>query len=230
MIFHDANTAIFTRAEAKALAAFASADETRLHLNAVLVDFATGAAVTTDGHRLAKSNSAACFDGAEPCLIPLDAWMRAIKACSKKTHGILVQRAGAAVTLTAIDPGHCPLRMFGSEDGPTAEALPQWALGAVQANLRTVQFPPYEQVIPSADAQNAETWKGYGDTAGTHPRTKTIGVNARYVGDCALVAIAAGNETGGVELHLPPGPLDPIVGKCEGPEGSWTVVVMPMRI
>mgnify|MGYP001600396108 FL=1 len=226
MQFHNANTAVFTRADAKALAAFASTDQTRQHLNCVLVDFARGAAVATDGHRLAKANSAACFADAAPCLVPLDAWTRAIKACSKSRCGILVRRAGAAVRLDTIDPGnHVPLKSFGGEESPDVSLC---SLATVETRSLDVQFPPYERVIPDMAAQHADTYTGFGDDKGEHPRAKAIGFNMRYLGDVQLTAEAAGCK--GAELHPGPGPLDPLVALCNGSEGSWTVVVMPIRI
>lgn len=232
MFFHDANTAIFSKAEIKALAEFASKDTTRAHLNAVLVDFAKGSAVSTDGHRLAKSNSAACFADAPPCLIPLDAWERAGRLCRKASHGVLVKRDGDRVNLTAIDPGSFRLDMFGGPDGPEPEAMSRFALGSVEARCPDAQFPPYEQVIPNMGDQEAETYTDHstGDPV-VKPRTTVFGMNARYLGSLGLCAIAAGHaRTEGVELHPGPGPLDPLLALCNGPDGAWTVVVMPMRI
>ncbi len=235
MFFASKDIAAFTKAEVKALAAHASTDATRQHLNAVLVDFAAGAAVTTDGHRLAKCNSAQPFPDAEPCLIPLDAWERAGKLCRKACQGVIVVREGQTARLVAVDQAPAARDSAASFAAELAKGEPiplPFVLGTVECRQPDAVFPPYGQVIPGLEAQGADTYESYDkDDKGTKPRAKVFGMNTRYLGDIGLCAIAAGCErTMGAELHLGPGPLDPLLALCKGPEGSWTVVVMPMRI
>lgn len=217
MQFYTANRALFTKAEAKALAAHASTDKTRPHLNCVCIDFARGSAVATDGHRLAKSNFAASFAGAAQCLVPLAKWQRAIKACSKKNSGILVERYMPGtrdhVTLTALEPGSLQLETLAHPvDGP--EDLSRWTLATIRAVCTEAKFPPYEQIIPS--------------TEGRSPAAM-LGINTHYLADLQLVALAAGERTMGVQVFLG-AELDPVIFKSEGPAGSWLAIVMPMRI
>jgi hypothetical protein len=211
MRFHDPNTAIFSCAEAKALAAFASTDAASTQaLRSVCIDFARGAAVATDGHRLAKSNGAQSFAAAPQLLVPLPAWQQALKACSgKKRSGVVARREDHGVELSVIDAGPYDLMSLGGSADCARLTL---------ATIRTAPFvddtfPDYERVIPELAPDRA---------------ISRFGVNPCYLADLHLVAKAAGGSF--IEVLPPPDEYTPLVVRAEGSEGSWLVLVMPVRL
>lgn len=219
MRFHQAS-AIISKAEALALVEFASTDETRLHLNCVAFDWAEGSVVATDGHRLVRANSQPKHE-APMTLVPRDALVRAAKACKRKTFAILVVPG----ELRVLDCG--PLRPEGfiGDDAPDATGLGTFTESVIHFRSPDVAFPPYEQVIPTLDAQHADSYQGYGENSGTHPRSKRFGANANYLCSLALVATAAGHD--GVEVNPGPSEMDPILVRVGD---AWTAVIVPMRI
>ena len=78
----EANTFTISKAEARALVAFASPDETRQHLNAILFDPSNGAAVATDGHTLVRLKGLGCAVG-PAFLVDRDTLEKASKLAKK---------------------------------------------------------------------------------------------------------------------------------------------------
>ena len=193
-----------TKLEARALLAHASKDETREHLASIHVDPARGAVVATDGHRLALCNGAepsACFAFS----VPREAIERAQKASKPASMVRLTLRSDGRVDV-AVDLPNSTLTE---------------TIAATEANDGR-QFPPYQQIVP--------------DRSAVQPATTALGFNAKYFGDMALCAVAAGlDKTTGVQF-LGSVPQDknpelaPMLFTSTGPEGTWSIVVMPMRI
>jgi hypothetical protein len=200
-------TFILTKEEARALCEFSSNDPTRLTLNSILLDAARGAAVATDGHRLARvltapgeKNDPNVSPETAPAMLPRDALLAAIKRTGR-TESIAVtllpDQQLAVGTL-----GECPL------------AQPPTAVVTVAA--RDAQFPPYEQVIP---------------TTGDYTPCPAWGMAAEYLSAVKLVAAATCSPSGGVVVYPPANVLDPIRIEANGPAlSAWTVVIMPMRV
>lgn len=109
-----------------------SADETRAHLNSVLIDVADSACVATDGHRLAVHEiprNATDGEAFPRTMLSREDVSRIVKAIGKKPIGQAeIVRDGANVTV----------RYFGVT----------LTMSAVDA-----AFPPWRQVMPSADSE-----------------------------------------------------------------------------
>jgi hypothetical protein len=212
MRFHDPNTAIFSCAEAKALAAFASTDaDGHKALHSVCIDFARGAAVATDGHRLVKSNGAQSFAGAAQLLVPLPPWQQALKACAgKKKSGVLVRRDAHDVALLAIDAGPYDLMSLGGSGDCARLTIATILTEPVVDHT----FPDYEQVIPELAPDRAIAHR--------------FGLNPCYLADLHLVAKAAGRSF--IEVLPPPDEYSPLVVRAQGYDGSWLVLIMPTRL
>jgi DNA polymerase III subunit beta len=223
-----------------------STDETRLHLNSLLVEVGEHGirCVSTDGHRLAWS----CHDDA--AVLPAAKWLIPLKGAAE------LRRIAEAA-------GDGELR-FGVS-GPALFVLSGDATTSIK--LTDAQFPPYEQVIPKSSTatvrtdraafanavravalaasdrtggvrlafgpgkigiatESPEGGEGGDELAADCDHTAIVGVQARYLLDvCA--AMACDEIAIGVS-----GELDPLTVVPATAEDSWESghVVMPCRI
>ena len=232
-----------------------STDETRMHLNSALFEWDANRVrmVTTDGHRLSKSEVVLAEKEANATmLIPLKGVSELKRLCDE------------ARTESTEEDASRQLEMV--QSGPNAF----FDLAGFQFSVKVVdgQFPPYEQVIPEtseravraprlamADALRAvsvaandrtggvkvtlspgkmrfesespESGEGFDEVPVEYDGADvTIGFNARYFLD-VLTAMDADE----ILLELS-GELDPAVLKpaSEQAEASYLSVIMPMRI
>ncbi len=127
---HDTDTATFTltKADCRALLAFAAKDATRPHLAVVNFDPAGGFAAATDGHALVKAQNCGRSDG-DAYSVPRAQFEAAARLLRRKDHRLTVSRIGDTVGLLAHD-----------ETGAH--------LGNVVTPPANATFPPVDQVIP----------------------------------------------------------------------------------
>lgn len=145
-----------------------STDETRAHVNSALFEMGPSGMlmVTTDGHRLTKVEVADRSDVAFHALIPLKAIteLRKLVDGAKKSP-VEIRMSGAHTAFFAVD-------------GFT-----------FSVKLVDAQFPPYQQVIPTAPRHNIAV-----------PRLA-------FADALKAVQLAASDRIGGVKLTLVPGAL-----------------------
>ncbi len=135
---HDSQAFELDKPELRAVMAFASADETREHLNAVHFDAEAGAVVATDGHTMIRCNSMAKGKGA--FTVPLAALQLAAKVMTRKAHVLRVSRFKddcAAVEVFDTTNERSPKRVAG------------WTPGTVD------NFPPYDAVVGGLNHESA---------------------------------------------------------------------------
>jgi len=197
---------VFTKAELKALLAFASEDGTRPHLSSVFFEPEKGSAVTMDGHVLARVKNSGTFKG-RPFLVHRDDLERLAKAtaardtCSVTFEGRHPRvRAGELGVKLTVHP-------LGREDVPGSETM----VTPVDA-----AFPPYEQTIPV-----------YGD----RKPVARVGLNASYLAQLAPIAKIC-SDSCGVICELGESALDPALFTARDAKAGceWTMVIMPMRV
>lgn len=218
----------------------ASGDESRPHVNAVMLRFHgdNATAVATDGHRLTLVGSDA--DGGREALVPLGSAFAILRALEKAENTV-------EVSASKVDLFVC--------EGATR----------VSARLIDATFPPYRQVIPQlskavavapkaalADAlksvglaasektsgvkltvsgggitvssETPEAGAGYDEVPVEYSGPEvTVGINAGYMAHALTCC-----DTDDVELHVA-GELDPVLILPHG-SGDVRAVVMPMRI
>jgi DNA polymerase-3 subunit beta len=148
-----------------------SADETRAHVNSALFEWSGDRVrmVTTDGHRLSKMEATVAGTSATATmLIPL----KAIGELRRLTD----QAKGEKVAVLTIQ-----------QSGPNAFFHVAGMMFSVK--LVDAQFPPYQQVIPSAPARTVRA-----------PRAKLMDA-------LKAIQLAASDRTGGVKLALVPGAI-----------------------
>lgn len=218
-----------------------STDETRLHLNSLLVEFSeTGLrCVATDGHRLATAAIAGTDWKPLRMLVPL-------KGVTELRR--MVDGAGDDDLALSVDGGTLFLR----HESHT-----------VSVKLVDAQFPPWEQVVPKSSegsavvmlapfadavravslsasdrtggvvltlgdgaikiaAESAEAGEGSDEVQAYTTREQKIGVNARYVLD-----VCSALECDEIEIGYS-GELDPVTINPVG-GGDSQFVIMPMR-
>jgi len=202
----------------KAVLATASADETRPHLCGVLVEIkastsarlATMRLVTTDGHRLTRLDVSLPTDSNpvdSSVMLPTASVVSLLKALSPKKAN-----ANHPIELELI-PGEprqpSTVRFTNLIDGSST---------AFRTTDPDYTFPPYDKVIP-AKREQAE-----------NEGTNSIGLNARYLADLAVVAnFASSDKHGGVRLTVA-GDRDPVRVDMTNGTAEAVVVIMPMRI
>ena len=127
MIF-SAGSVSFTKAQLKALVAHASTDTTRPHVSSVYFNASEGAAVSTDGHRMAVCEG----EGRAPWtyLVPRDAAETALRAKGAETFILNV----ATFDVCAFDKANRKIATIPAEQPKNGEGKP-------------VAFPPYRQVM-----------------------------------------------------------------------------------
>jgi len=152
-----------------------STDDSRLALNSALIEEEPGRLriVTTDGHRLTKAEaSIPSASSSQPLLIPLKGIQQLKRICddvlAEASKHEDTQNAEAKIDLL--------------RQGPNAF----FRAGALEFSVKLVdaQFPPYEQVIPSASERVV--------------RAPRLGVADAL----KAVSVAASDRTGGVKLTL----------------------------
>ena len=128
---HDTDTATFTltKADCRALLAFAAKDATRPHLAVVNFDPAGGFAAATDGHTLVKAQNCGRSDG-DAYSVPRSNFEAAVRLLRKRDDTLCVSLSSGALSLEAR-----------SGDGSL--------LGCGTAVPVSQGFPPVDQVIPS---------------------------------------------------------------------------------
>ena len=147
-----------------------STDETRPHLNAALVEVEGGVArmVATDGHRLSKSESHVDGHGSARMLVPL----KAVQEVRRLAEDLLAAQVDdRSIRVIAAGP-----HAFFIANGMT-----------FGAKLVDAQFPPWQQVIPTAPAKMLRA-----------PR-------ALLADAIRAVSVAADSKTNGVRLALSKG-------------------------
>jgi DNA polymerase-3 subunit beta len=233
-----------------------STDETRMHLNSALFEWEADHVrmVTTDGHRLSKSEVVLADKEANATmLIPLKGVAELKRLCDEARNESSEENEGTR-----------QLEMV--QSGPNAF----FDLAGFQFSVKLVdgQFPPYEQVIPEtseravraprlamADALRAvsvaandrtggvkvtlssgkmrfesespESGEGFDEVPVEYDGAEvTIGFNARYFLD-VLTAMDTDEILLGLSGELDPAVLKPV---SEQAESSYLSVIMPMRI
>lgn len=233
-----------------------STDETRMHLNSALFEWDADHVrmVTTDGHRLSKSEVVLPDKEANATmLIPLKGVSELKRLCDE-----------ARGESSDDDSGARQLEMV--QSGPNAF----FDLAGFQFSVKLVdgQFPPYEQVIPEAseravraprlamadalravsvaandrtggvkvtltpgkmrfESESPESGEGFDEVPVEYDGAEvTIGFNARYFLD-VLTAMDADEILLGLSGELDPAVLKPA---SERTEASYLSVIMPMRI
>ncbi len=223
-----------------------SSDETRYHLNGVLLesDGEILRMVSTDGHRLSKIE-------------------RKLPGFPKLDQGVILPRKGLAEIARALDAasGECELAIH------RPYAFVKVGNAVLSAKLVEAQFPPYQQVIPKASERQAMVDRAKLVEAlqrvAILASEKTSGVRLRFDGD-ALELVSDNPDLGEareeiavdyrgkavtisfnaryltellirmgdaeIEMSLG-GELDPCIlrGKAERTDGSYLGVIMPMR-
>jgi hypothetical protein len=129
-------TCRLTKAQLRALIAHASRDETRPHVNCILLDPVARCAVATDCHRLAILESIR-FDGdGSAALLSVESAELACKAATRKGDTIdlvIATRTG----------GRAEIRDANDRERAT-----------VAVTCFDAEFPPYRQVIPDLDGES----------------------------------------------------------------------------
>jgi len=120
-------TWIFDKSELSALVKCASRDEGRVNLTTIALDADRGAAVSTDGHRLAR-----CFASEKPAA-------KGIAVISREDADILAKRARRGDEI-AIRP-NC-------ETAAVTLAGAHGTIVSSEIKLQKVAFPPHDQVVP----------------------------------------------------------------------------------
>jgi hypothetical protein len=195
---HDQETGAFhlSKDGCRALLAFASQDQTRAHIACVHFDPGNGVACATDGHTMLRARNCGRSAHREAFSVPRDAFEQASRMLRKAGDELVVSGGGAEVVL----------RAHGERSGP---------LGELRCRPVDGQFPPYNEVVPSAPPTRA---------------VPVIGMNGDYLARIALVQRAA--ESHACRLMLPADDLSPAVIETEGRSQptTWTAVIMPCRV
>lgn len=216
------NAFVFSKAEARALLAHASDDETRMHLAGVTLDHAAARAFATDGHRAVVAQARPDSPTAsprKPLVVPREEWTRALKMVPHS--GVLVARLGpgtvddGAPTALAWPERLVALEARSTVNGETHDDGP--LLAGIQARAPDVTPPPIMQVIPPINLQDS--------------RVAYCNLNAKYLADLALVAKAADPAGCALRMFAAVDLLSPIVFRCPSKDGAtdWIGVVMPIR-
>lgn len=152
-----------------------SSDETRLHLSSALFELEQNRVrmVTTDGHRLSKMEIRASeVKGGSTMLIPHKGILELRRLCDEASSD---GETGSTAKLELIQLGsNVHFKLAGFE---------------FSVKLVDAQFPPYQQVIPSASANAIRA-----------PRSSLADA-------LKAVALAASDRTGGVKLTLTSGAM-----------------------
>ncbi len=220
-----------------------STDETRLHLNSMLLegDRARGLlrAVATDGHRLTVAEVTAIGVSAFSILIPLKGIVNVIEKLCAVADEIELSQTG--LTLFAKGGGiEATVKLAEAQFPPYQQVIPGDSAGTATAD-RLALLGAIEAVAVSASdrtggiglkfadgllslrSESPDTGEGEDEVAIEYVgQGETVGVNARYLIDALRVL---GSEQVTIEHGRE---LDPVVVKPVG--GSGVAVVMPLRL
>jgi DNA polymerase-3 subunit beta len=223
-----------------------STDDTRLHLNSALFDWKGKAVrmVSTDGHRLSRSEIQVEKSNEASMLIPLKGILELKRLCEEASEGeVLTLRksgpnaffdiAGFSLSIKLVEAQFPPYEQVIPQSSEVKVVAPRQAIAdalravAVAANDRTggVKLSLSKGAIRFS-SESSEGGDGYDEVPVDYSGPEmTIGFSAKYFLD-AVGAI----ETDEIELGLS-GELDPAVVSPHGAEGSsFVAVIMPMRI
>ena len=193
-----------------------SKDGTRPQLNGVLFEFGRDrlTLVSTDGHRLTKTEAPYHSNAPKGPREPFDALIRAADA-------IALLKAVKGTQTQALEPIELVKGSGAQTSGKIIADMP------IQGNtlLLTIEtdanFPPYEKVIP--ELRKAEL-----------TGTTAIGVNGDYLGDVGKAAkhLASGSKVGRGIRWTVAGERDPIRVELKNIDRmiESVIVIMPMRI
>lgn len=220
-----------------------STDETRLHLNSLMIE-STGdvlRAVSTDGHRLTVVERKTATAKAFKVLVPLRSVMEIQKFATAaedqalKVYGddriLFVERDGVSMSTKLVDAQFVPWEQVVPKSAAATCIVDRQALLSavraveVAASDRTggvkLSFEAGHVDVSTEDSVNGE---GYDRVEAEFEGQKVeVGFAARYVAD-ALSAIECERVTIGLN-----GDLDPILVTPESGDG-FSATIMPMRI
>lgn len=235
---------ILSRREAMAALAHAGDDSTRPHLSAVTIDHDRGSYSATDGHRLAigiaeyaQGEPRDRIPRAHPApgvgLVARDVLAAAIKACDPKGWIVAMPDPARGTSIDVYGPHNRGLGLDGTIAGtPIARFL-----GGLHEG---VQGPPIAQVVPSYSWERVPDRDPDADRDTRDPidvpardSARRVCVDPDYLTDAAEFVRAAHPDAGprkgrretGIAIHVPTGPLDPIVIRAPGVAAF--VIVMP---
>jgi hypothetical protein len=212
----DRDTLELTRAELKALLAFASTDETRPHLCGVAI--ALGAcpprAYASDGHRLIVGACTGDRVGGTVNAPTMIARPELENACKLARPSDRVRIAlGPPAETESVRALAAPVGIASIQ---VIDAKGLAVAGFWQGLQPDVTPPPVEHLIPDPTS--------YPDT-----RAGWTTLNASYLAALALMRDAAASDppqcvpTTAIRIHTPPTELDPILFDC----GAWLALIMP---
>ncbi len=203
-----------SKAEAKCLVTYASADETRPQLAGVVVEPELLRCWATDGARavMARKVGGHYLGRCPAVVVPRDSFETVVRMCRKATDSIVVF-VGAPEG--ADDGGSHTLAAGERVVGLQAVAADGAVRGSHHVTVLDVKPVPIDQVLHVPEQPTA-------------PGAPVFGINADILADVRLIARAAGSS--GVALHPGADALDPLgVRVTADSETEWTAVVMPIR-
>lgn len=204
-----------SKAEAKCLATYASADGTRPQLAGVAVEPELLRCWATDGRRavMARKVGGHYLGRCPAVMVPRDSFETVVRMCRKPTDSVVVfvgphqgDEDGGSRSLAAGE------RVVGLQAVDAHGAV----RGTHHVTAPDVKLPPIDQVLHVPEQPDA-------------PGAPVIGINAQMLADVRLIALAA--EKRAVTFHLGADALDPLgVRVTADSETEWTAVVMPVRV
>lgn len=226
-----------------------SADETRPHVNSLLVEIRRGTvlAVSTDGHRLTKmvATPDPALDMDATMLIPLAAIgdLRRMFGDAAKGETVTLAQSGAHAFVTLGDARYMT-KLVDAQFPPWEQVVPKGPTNAVRAPraafadaVNAIRLASSSKTggikltfgggMARIECETAESGSGFDEVAVDYAgKPVTIGFNAQYILD-ALAEIDADEVLLGVD-----GELDPmLITPGSEPAGeSFLAVLMPMRI
>lgn len=206
-----------TRADLKALAAFAGRETDRRYIAGVWIDPARSRVFATNGHALAVAQCRGDVVSHEPPrLVPIEELDAAIKHVGGRDALRIAFVGGSGSDATQLPAGDRAVVL--TVDG--SPRRPPYALPVV--HCPDERAPSIDQVIPRIDAA-------------TKPRAAWATFSGRQLALAGLVADAVdrdGRRTGSegaIEFWPAECPLEPAVLLCAGEHVEWSVVIMPCR-
>lgn len=213
MEFAPEGTLTLTKAEATALATFASTDSTRPQLGGVWIEPEMLRAWATDGSRavMARRVGGMFLGRAAPVMVPRDTLLGAIRMCRKGTDRVVIYVGGPR----------------GSDDG--SRVLGAGAVVGLQAvdEHGAVRGSTHAQIDPTAKPLTIDKVV-YVPERPTAPGSQ-FGVNAQLLAE-SISAVSRAAAKDGVTVTPGAEPTAPIGLRVEADNATeWTAVVMPFR-
>ena len=147
----------FSKKQAKALAAHASRDSTRTFLYGVTLEPARGRAFASDGHRalVGQCSGEQWCPGAPPCVVPINAWDRAVQAMRARDV-LRIQPPGTAAPAAdgeqALPPPARNAVLAVSGPGTPVWGEPGNGPAALQVAVPDCDPPPVDAILPQLDS------------------------------------------------------------------------------